>query len=433
MLFEAGDPDRPLVTGAVYNGTHPPAFKLPTDKTRSGIRTQSTPGGSGYNELSFQDAAGREQVYLQAQRDYDELVKANHTSTVGGAAKVAITGPKTESVGENVRLDVGGQRLTQIAKDDKHTVAGRLDVEVDGDHGVEVKGDVKTMVGCGSTLEVRGGHSITVGNEEHASQSDLLVYGTATTTAKKRIWLRADEGLTLICGDARLDLEPDKITLKAPSVEISPTKALVCKTKDGPLVTLGEDVEILSKKLRVFTEGGALEIDQDFKAKGSKIKLGYDPSKPEKSAEEREPETKPFALTLSDYFLDPYANKTYHLFAEGLRFEGKTDGEGKLSHDIPKSTKQVVVRLWVNEYPAGQQQVYRIEVREVPPADSVAGAKQRLKNLGFYQGRVNGVADEELEGAVRAFQKDHAESHGLEPTGELDDGTTGALEEVHGS
>ena len=62
VAFEGGDPDKPLVLGCLYNGTHPPPFQLPGDRTRSGFRTQSSPGGNGYNELSFQDAAGQEQI-----------------------------------------------------------------------------------------------------------------------------------------------------------------------------------------------------------------------------------------------------------------------------------------------------------------------------------------------------------------------------------
>ena len=62
VTFEGGDPDKPLVLGSVYNGTHPSPFPLPANKTRSGWKTQSSPGGGGYNELSFEDAVGREQI-----------------------------------------------------------------------------------------------------------------------------------------------------------------------------------------------------------------------------------------------------------------------------------------------------------------------------------------------------------------------------------
>jgi type VI secretion system secreted protein VgrG len=83
VMFVEGDPDRPIVTGTVYNGANRTPYTLPDDMTRSVIRTRSTPStGSdwGYNELRFEDKAGGEEVYVQARRsDLNELVKNDHT------------------------------------------------------------------------------------------------------------------------------------------------------------------------------------------------------------------------------------------------------------------------------------------------------------------------------------------------------------------
>jgi len=76
VSFIDGDPDRPLVTGCVYNGAHPVPVKLPNDKTKSMLKTQSTPKGQGHNELSFEDAKDKEKVYLRAQKDL--TVEVNH-------------------------------------------------------------------------------------------------------------------------------------------------------------------------------------------------------------------------------------------------------------------------------------------------------------------------------------------------------------------
>jgi peptidoglycan hydrolase-like protein with peptidoglycan-binding domain len=69
----------------------------------------------------------------------------------------------------------------------------------------------------------------------------------------------------------------------------------------------------------------------------------------------------------------------------------------------------------------------------VPASDTVLGGKWRLANLGYYQGAQDGTLSPEFRGAVAEFQDDHRDSHGLEPTGEYDEGTQGALEEVYGS
>src|SRR5262249_16168296 len=84
VSFVGGDPDQPLVTGCVYNGAHPLPYKMPDHKTRSTIRTVSTPGGDGFNEIRFEDLAKQEQIFVHAQRDLDEQVRRNHTEAVGG-------------------------------------------------------------------------------------------------------------------------------------------------------------------------------------------------------------------------------------------------------------------------------------------------------------------------------------------------------------
>lgn len=69
VTFLDGDPDRPIVTGALYNGTHHPPYPLPDERTKSALRSQSTPGG-GYNEVRFQDASGAEEIFVRARGDF---------------------------------------------------------------------------------------------------------------------------------------------------------------------------------------------------------------------------------------------------------------------------------------------------------------------------------------------------------------------------
>ena len=433
VTFLGGDVDRPLVTGCVYNATHTPPFALPEGATRSGLRTQSVPGGGGANELSFEDALGREQVYLHAQRSYDEVIRAGRSSRVGGGSSVAIGGRLDERVEGEVRMSAGASRETRVEHHERLSVGKRLEVEVGGDHTLLVGGELTTRVSFGHLLEVEGSHSLVVGSPESPGQSDHQVHGSATLAASERVLVRADQGLTLVCGDARIELSRDTIALRAPTIELAASETLTARAKDGPTLTVADDVEILAKKLRVFTESAALELDKEAKVKGDKIKLGYQPDEPEKSADEAEPETRPLELKLSDWFMAPYANKTYHLHVEGLRFEGKTDAEGTLKRDIPKAAKQVTVRLWVDEYPEGRRRFWRVNLAALPPASEPKGAQQRLKNLGYYQGNVDGGDSDEYEDALREFQVDHRESHDLEPTGALDGATAGALEEVHGS
>jgi hypothetical protein len=80
VTFVGGDVDRPLVTGCVPNAINVPPFLLPAQKTRSGIRTRTTPNGDGGNELSFEDRRGAEEIRLHARRDLHETVGNDHTT-----------------------------------------------------------------------------------------------------------------------------------------------------------------------------------------------------------------------------------------------------------------------------------------------------------------------------------------------------------------
>jgi len=87
--FLEGDPDKPLVTGCVYNATHPPPLE---SDTKSVFRTNSSPGGGGANELSFEDKKGAEQIYLHAQRDLVKVIERNVVTVIGGTRKTVVKG-----------------------------------------------------------------------------------------------------------------------------------------------------------------------------------------------------------------------------------------------------------------------------------------------------------------------------------------------------
>ncbi|HLT39871.1 MAG TPA: type VI secretion system tip protein TssI/VgrG, partial [Enhygromyxa sp.] len=81
--FLEGNPDRPLCTGCVYNGEYPPPFAVPDNKTQTGWRTNSSPGGGGFNELRFEDAKGEEHIYIHGQKDWLVEIENDHRETIG--------------------------------------------------------------------------------------------------------------------------------------------------------------------------------------------------------------------------------------------------------------------------------------------------------------------------------------------------------------
>ncbi|MEM6825686.1 MAG: type VI secretion system tip protein TssI/VgrG, partial [Pseudomonadota bacterium] len=96
--FEEGDPDRPIIVGMLYNASNMPPYPLDADKTKSGIKTNSSEGGGGFNELVFEDKKGAEYVRMQSEKNYLQIVKNNARVDVGNDLVQSVGSTKTEFV-----------------------------------------------------------------------------------------------------------------------------------------------------------------------------------------------------------------------------------------------------------------------------------------------------------------------------------------------
>ena len=107
--FLEGDPDQPIIVGTVYNADNMPPYKLPAKKTRSGIKSRSTKGGSAstFNEIRFEDASGSEQVLVRAEKDLDVYVKDTRRESVQQDRHLTVGGTRNESVTQDYFVKVG--------------------------------------------------------------------------------------------------------------------------------------------------------------------------------------------------------------------------------------------------------------------------------------------------------------------------------------
>ena len=152
VTFLDGDPDRPVVSGCLPNALHLPAYALPQHKTRSVLRSCSSPGGAGANELHLEDRRGEELIYLRAQRDLEQQVGHDSRLEVAGERREIIRGLST------VQLDGGEHR---------HVAGDRRIVLKAHDH-LDVQGDSLTHVGqtlvieAGQQLHLKAGASLVI-------------------------------------------------------------------------------------------------------------------------------------------------------------------------------------------------------------------------------------------------------------------------------
>ena len=157
--FLEGDPDQPIITGCVYNPDTMPPYVLPDEKTKSTIKTDSSKGGGGFNELRFEDKKGSEQVFIHAEKDKDIRVKND----------------LKEIVKHDRHLIVENEQF-ELVKKDKH-------LQVVGDHNEKIDGTFSLKVGADQQNKVASNYALESGMGVHikAGMSAVIEAGTAIT------------------------------------------------------------------------------------------------------------------------------------------------------------------------------------------------------------------------------------------------------------
>lgn len=153
--FLEGDPNRPIVVGRLYNGENPPPYALPSEKTVSGIKTITSPGGGGFNELRMDDTAGAQLVNVHAQKDMNVAVANNKTQRVGGSERITVGASRSRTVGGSETIQIGGNRDT--------SVYGRTELEVGGSQTISIGGMQSNVWVLGKEETVTGNVDETVG------------------------------------------------------------------------------------------------------------------------------------------------------------------------------------------------------------------------------------------------------------------------------
>ena len=172
--FLEGNPDRPIVTGRVYNGRFMPPYALPEGKSRTALGTASSPGGGGANQIRFEDKAGSEEVSVASQKDT--------TLATGNNKTVSTASNETKNVGVNATLTVGADQTVKVTNGYKHTVGGGQTAIVSGNRTIEVNAVYGLTSGGASSTSVGGNQMEMDGNPIQALLA--LAVKAATDAAK---------------------------------------------------------------------------------------------------------------------------------------------------------------------------------------------------------------------------------------------------------
>ncbi|WP_434391124.1 type VI secretion system Vgr family protein [Melittangium boletus] len=245
--FIEGDPDRPLVVGCVYNGQNLTPYELPKHQTRSTIKTRSTPRPKddskevGFNELRFEDLADQEEIFLHAQKDFNEVVLNMHNTSVGANQTNSVKGNQTETIDKNQTLAVKGNRTRTIDKDETVTVHQNRTKTVDKDETRTIHGSRTTTIDVNETVTISGERKETV-------------------TGKETITLQ-NERVTSITQNDQLSVNADKSTQVTGSYTIAVGPNFVV-TQGGTTLALSEGHADLQaeKSIRAHNPSGVLEL-----------------------------------------------------------------------------------------------------------------------------------------------------------------------------
>lgn len=229
--FLDGDPDRPLVTGSVYNGWNKPTYP---SKTQSGIKTRSTKEGTpaNYNELRFEDKKGEEQILIHAEKNFDtevendqtltvdhdrtKTVKHDENSTIKHDRNKTVENNQSEKIGKNKTIDVGDNHTETIGKDMKLNVGKNVTIDIGDNHTETIGKNMTITVNKDLRETVEGKYSEDVTKE----------YGLKA----KSITMQADDQITLKTGSASIVMKKNgDITISGANINIKGSGNVVIK------------------------------------------------------------------------------------------------------------------------------------------------------------------------------------------------------------
>ena len=183
--FLEGNPDRPLVVGCVYNGPNVPPLNFPADATRSTIKTLSSKGGGGFNELRFEDKKGSEEIFVHAQKDLQLRTGNNRTENIGVESHLTIGKHRTESIGENADLSIGKNQTLSIGENQATTVSKEHYLTVGTHHHVDAGVNMMLTAGANTHLSAGANAALSAGaNIDIKAGANLVLDAGAVLSLK---------------------------------------------------------------------------------------------------------------------------------------------------------------------------------------------------------------------------------------------------------
>ncbi|MBA6137139.1 type VI secretion system Vgr family protein [Pseudomonas sp. FYR_2] len=214
IQYVNGDPDQPMITGRTYCGDQLPPYDLPEHKTRMTIKSQ-THKGDGYNELRFEDELGKEEVFIHAQRDQNNIVKHDETTQVGNDRTERVERDETISIGQDRLEDVARNETVSIGQNRTHEVGNDDSLSIGRTHTITTGKDRIEHVGNHRQDLTKANHTVEIGGhlEQVVAGHSTLQTGEAIRHTTKVYDIQVSESLTIRSPAGLLRIDGAGITL----------------------------------------------------------------------------------------------------------------------------------------------------------------------------------------------------------------------------
>ncbi len=217
ITFIDGNPDRPLITGAVYNAEQTVPYALPDNQTKSTTKSRTSKGGGGFNEIRLEDKKDSEEIYIHAQKDMNIEVKHDRTAKIENDCKTEIKNDRSAKIDNNDKTVVKknrevevteGDELLQVKKgnrtisvdkgDEKHTVKGKREVSVEKDEKHSNKAKFSHTVDKDYILTIKGDLTIEVdGDIKIKSKKGIKAEASAAVDLKSGADMKLKAGANM--------------------------------------------------------------------------------------------------------------------------------------------------------------------------------------------------------------------------------------------
>jgi type VI secretion system secreted protein VgrG len=245
--FLEGDPDRPIITGRVYNAEHPVPYELPANKTQSGMKSRSSlsGGAENFNEIRMEDKKGSELFYIHAEKDKNVVVENDNLEDIGNNETLTVGNDQSVDVKGNQTIAIGKNRSLSVGENESITITGNRSESVGKDESITISGNRIESVAKDETIDVTGKRTTTIEKDE-----------SLTVSEKRTVQVAKDDQLTV--GKNLVVDAADKIVLKSGEGSIT-------IEKDGTITIKGKDIKLDGSGKIEGKAGG------DVVLKGSKI------------------------------------------------------------------------------------------------------------------------------------------------------------------